>query len=138
LAKIIGSSAFPATPARPKHARLKPKISAFTSAKIDKILELRPDLVIGFSDMQAAIAQELIKAGINVIIFDQRSIHEIFETILMLARILGAETAGLRLAAQLRGELESIAESAAKFSRRPASLRRGMAGPADQRHTLGR
>ena len=56
-----------------QEARQKPKVSAFTSAKIDKILELRPDLVIGFSDLQAAIAQDLIKAGVNVIVFNQRS-----------------------------------------------------------------
>src|SRR5580692_11169164 len=92
--RIVGISGFTC---RPKEARLKPKVSAFTSAKIDKILALRPDLVIGFSDLQAAIAQDLIKAGINVIVFNQRSIEEIFETILMLARVVAAETAGLRL-----------------------------------------
>ena len=114
--RIVGISGYTC---RPKEARLKPKVSAFTSAKIDKILELRPDLVIGFSDLQAAIAQDLIKAGVNVIVFNQRSVEEIFETILMLARIVAAETAGLRLAGQLRGDLERIAEYAGKFPRRP-------------------
>src|SRR5215468_12321540 len=70
---------------RPKEARLKPKVSAFTSAKIDKILELRPDLVIGFSDLQAAIAQDLIQAGVNVLVFNQRSVEEIVDMMLMLA-----------------------------------------------------
>jgi iron complex transport system substrate-binding protein len=114
--RIVGISGYTC---RPKEARLKPKVSAFTSAKIDKILALRPDLVIGFSDLQSAIAQDLIKAGVNVIVFNQRSIEEIFETILMLARIVAAETAGLRLAGQLRGDLERIAECAGKFPRRP-------------------
>src|SRR5260370_8789812 len=114
--RIVGISGYTC---RPKEARLKPKVSAFTTAKIDKILELRPDLVIGFSNLQAAIAQELIQAGVTVIVFNQRSIEEIFETILMLPRILAAETAGLRLAGQLRGELARIAESAARFPRRP-------------------
>jgi len=117
--RIVGISGYTC---RPKEARLKPKVSAFTSAKIDKILALRPDLVIGFSDLQSAIAQDLIKAGVNVIVFNQRSVEEIFETILMLARIVAAETAGLRLAGQLRGDLERIAEYAGKFPRRPRAF----------------
>ena len=114
--RIVGISGYTC---RPKEARQKPKVSAFTSAKIDKILALRPDLVIGFSDLQAAIAQELIKAGVNVVVFNQRSIEEIFETILMLARMVAAEAAGMRLADRLRGELAQIAEAAGKFPRRP-------------------
>src|SRR6476646_7951334 len=73
--RIVGISNYTC---RPKEARLKPKVSAFTSAKIDKILALWPDLVIRFSDLQSAIAQDLIKAGVNVIVFNQRSIEEIF------------------------------------------------------------
>jgi iron complex transport system substrate-binding protein len=114
--RIVGISGYTC---RPKQARLKPKVSAFTSAKIDKILELRPDLVIGFSNLQAAIAQELIQAGVNVLVFNQRSIEEIFEMILTLARIVAAEAAGIRLADRLRGELARIAEAAGKFPRRP-------------------
>ena len=114
--RIVGISGYTC---RPKQARLKPKVSAFTSAKIGKILELRPDLVIGFSNLQAAIAQDLIKAGVNVLVFNQRSIEEIFEMILTLARIVAAEAAGLRLAERLRGELARIAEAAGKFPRRP-------------------
>ena len=115
-ARIVGISGFTC---RPKQAREKPKVSAFTSAKIDKILELRPDLVIGFSDLQAGIAQELIRAGVNVMVFNQRSIEEIFEMIVMLARMVAAEAAGLRLVERLRGELARIAEAAGKFPRRP-------------------
>jgi iron complex transport system substrate-binding protein len=114
--RIVGISGFTC---RPKQAREKPKVSAFTSAKIDKILALRPDLVIGFSDLQAGIAQDLIKAGINVVVFNQRSIGEIFETILMLARMVAAEAAGVRLADRLRGELAQIAGAVERFPRRP-------------------
>src|SRR5450631_4571918 len=93
--RIVGISGFTC---RPPQARLeKPKVSAFTSANIDKILELRPDLVLGFSDLQAQIAQKLIQAGVNVWIFNQRSIEEIFEMILTLSRIVAAEDAGLAL-----------------------------------------
>jgi iron complex transport system substrate-binding protein len=114
--RIVGVSGYAC---RPKEVREKPKVSAFTSAKIDKILDLEPDLVIGFSNLQAAIAQDLIRAGINVLVFNQRSIGEIFEMIVTLARIVGAEEAGCRLVESLRADLDRIAESAARFPCRP-------------------
>lgn len=115
--RIVGISGFTC---RPKEARLtKPKVSAFTSAKIDKILELKPDLVIGFSDLQAQIAQDLIKAGINVLVTNQRSVEEILETILLVARIVDAPEAGAQLVARLRDGLARIEESARRFPRRP-------------------
>ena len=117
--RIVGISGFTC---RPKEARQKPKVSAFTSAKIDKILELRPDLVIGFSNLQAQIAHDLIQTGVNVIVFNQRSVEEILDVILMVARLVDAERAGAALVKQLRGDLERIAESARKFPRRPRVL----------------
>lgn len=114
--RIVGVSGFTC---RPKEARLKPKVSAFTSAKIDKILELRPDLVIGFSNLQAHVAHDLIKAGVNVLVTNQRSIEEILDCILLLARVVGAESAGAALVEQMRADLENIAESARRFPRRP-------------------
>jgi iron complex transport system substrate-binding protein len=115
--RIVGISGFTCRP--PEARRDKPKVSAFTSAKIDKILELRPDLVLGFSNLQAEIAQDLIRAGVNVLVFNQRSVPEIFEMILMLSRIVCAETAGLALVEKLRYELDRLGESAQKFPRRP-------------------
>ena len=114
--RIVGVSGFAC---RPKEARQKPRVSAFTSAKIDKILELRPDLVIGFSNLQAEIARDLIRAGVNTLVFNQRSLGEIFQMILTLSRIVGAERAGLALVDRLRVGLEKIAQSAYRFSRRP-------------------
>jgi len=114
--RIVGVSGFAC---RPKEARQKPRVSAFTSAKIDKILELRPDLVMGFSNLQAEIARDLIRAGISTLVFNQRSVAEIFQMILTLARIVGAEQAGLSLTDGLRAGLERVAESARRFSRRP-------------------
>src|SRR6516225_11589460 len=86
--RVVGVSGFTC---RPKDARQKPKVSAFTSAKIDRIVELRPDLVLGFSNLQAKIAHDLIQAGVNVLVFNQRSIEEILAMIAMLARIVAAE-----------------------------------------------
>jgi len=114
--RIVGISGFTC---RPKEAREKPKVSAFTSARIDKILALHPDLVIGFSDLQAAIAQDLIKAGVNVLVFNQRSVDEIFEMIAMVSRIVAAEDKGLVLMAEWERNLTHIAQAAARFPRRP-------------------
>src|SRR5215470_10788857 len=82
--RIVGVSGYTA---RPPEARLKPKVSAFISAKFDKILALEPDLVLGFSNLQADIARELITRGVNVMVFNQRSVDEILEMILTLGRI---------------------------------------------------
>jgi iron complex transport system substrate-binding protein len=115
--RIVGISGFTC---RPKEARqTKPKVSAFTSAKIDKILELKPDLVIGFSNLQAQIAHDLIRAGINVVVFNQRSVDEIFEMMLMLSRMVGSESDGILLIDRLHGELNRVAESARRFEQRP-------------------
>ena len=114
--RIVGVSGFAC---RPKEARQKPRVSAFTSARIDKILELRPDLVLGFSNLQADIARDLIRAGVNTLIFNQRSVGEIFQMILTLARIVGQEERGLKLTKKLRDGLDRVAESARRFPRPP-------------------
>ena len=83
---IVGISGYTV---RPKRARKeKPRISAFSSAKIDKIIELKPDLVLGFSDIQSDICSELIKNGINVLCFNQRSVEEILNVINFLGRVI--------------------------------------------------
>jgi iron complex transport system substrate-binding protein len=115
--RIAGISGFSQ---RPKQARKeKPIVSTFTSAKLNSILDLRPDLVLGFSNSQAAIAQELIAAGVTVLISNQRSIEQIFSMILMLSRIVHAEQRGRELVEQLRTNLNRIAESARRFAARP-------------------
>ncbi|PYV18579.1 MAG: cobalamin-binding protein, partial [Acidobacteria bacterium] len=92
--RIVGVSGYTV---RPPEARSKPKVSAFTSAKFDKITALQPDLVLAFSDLQAEIARELIRRGVTVFAFNQRSIVEILEMILALARLVGAAERGERL-----------------------------------------
>ena len=115
--RIVGISGYTVRP--PRARREKPRVSAFLSARTDKILELRPDLVIGFSDLQADIARELAKAGLNVLISNQRSVQEIFNTILMLASLVGAAEKGQRLVAKLEENLDDIRSATRGFERRP-------------------
>src|SRR3982750_2097098 len=84
--RIVGISGFTVRPARAR--REKPKVSAFTSAKIGKIVELAPDLVLGFSDLQADIAAELIRLGIEVHVFNQRTVAEILRVIATLGAMV--------------------------------------------------
>src|SRR5438309_7894924 len=85
--RIVGISGYTVRP--PQARREKPRVSAFLSAKTDKILQLSPDLVIGCSDPEADIARELDKAGLNVMLFNQRSIEEILNMILVLSSVVG-------------------------------------------------
>jgi iron complex transport system substrate-binding protein len=114
--RIVGVSGFTA---RPREARQKPHVSAFTSAKTEKILALRPDLVLGFSNLQAGIAQDLVAAGLDVMIFNQRSVLQILEMILTLARIVNAPARGLDLVSTLQRELDAISAHARRFPVRP-------------------
>ncbi len=107
---------------RPPEARRKPKVSAFTTAKIDRILALDPDLIIGFSNLQADIARDLVRAGKTVLVTNQRSVDEIFETILMVARLVGAETKGRFLIDGWKADLDGIAASAGRFPQRPRAF----------------
>src|ERR1700750_127420 len=77
--RIVGISGFTVRPARAR--KEKPRVSAFTSAKIARIVQLAPDLVLGFSDLQADIAAQLVRAGIEVHVFNHRSVAEILRTI---------------------------------------------------------
>src|SRR5215213_10457346 len=88
--RIVGVSGYTV---RPPEARQKPKVSAFINAKFDKILALEPDLVFAFSDLQADIAAELIRRGVNVLTFNQRSVSEILEMILTVGRVVGSDGA---------------------------------------------
>jgi iron complex transport system substrate-binding protein len=115
--RIVGISGYTVRPARARQE--KPRVSAFLSAKQEKILELKPDLVVGFSDLQADIARDLTKRGLNVLIFNQRSVQEILDMILALSSLVGATEKGMQLIEELERGLEEIRESAKAFPRRP-------------------
>jgi iron complex transport system substrate-binding protein len=105
---------------RPAVARKeKPKVSAFTSAKIGEILKLRPDFVVGFSDIQADIAAELIRHGVEVWISNHRSVDGILEYIRRLGALVGAGERANAYADGLQRGLDAIADGAARLPRRP-------------------
>jgi iron complex transport system substrate-binding protein len=114
--RIVGVSGY-AT--RPPEARRKPRVSAFKSAKFEAILDLKPDLVLTFSDVQAEITRQLVLRGVTVLNFNQRSIAEILDMIALLARMVGKQSEGQALVASLRRGLDAIAASAQSFPHRP-------------------
>lgn len=115
--RIVGISGFTVRP--PRARKEKPKVSAFTSANIEAILALEPDLVLGFSDLQADIASALIRHGIAVYVFNQRSVAEIFSMIAQLGGIVGAHDKALRLIADLQRNIDTARSEAAQYSIRP-------------------
>jgi iron complex transport system substrate-binding protein len=119
--RIVGISGYTVRPSRARAE--KPRVSAFTSAKIDKILALKPDCVFGFSDLQADIAAELIRKGIQVTVFNQRSVAEIFSMMYQVAAMVGQGAQGLEriqtMQAQLRAMQVAVADRVEKCLRRP-------------------
>ena len=115
--RIVGISGYTVRPPRAREE--KPKVSAFLNAKIDKIVALKPDCVIGFSDLQADIASQLIRHGIQVTIFNQRSVAEIFSMMYQLAAMVGQAEKGLALIQTMQNRLLQIEAAAMTLQRRP-------------------
>ena len=118
--RIVGISGYTVRP--PEARKQKPKVSAFINAKFDKILALEPDLVFAFSDLQADIAAELIRRGVNVFTFNQRSVTQILEMILTVGRIVGCPEKADQLVGELQEQLSAIEQSAQRFPSRPRVL----------------
>jgi len=115
--RIVGVSGYTV---RPPEARQKPRVSAFINAKFDKIEALEPDLVLAFSDLQADLAAELVRRGVNVVVFNQRSVAEILQMVAMLGGLVGCQQEAERLADGLAAGLDRIRQAAARF---PVRLR---------------
>jgi iron complex transport system substrate-binding protein len=113
--RVVGVSGYTV---RPPEARQKPKISAFINAKFDKIAALRPDLVLAFSDLQADLVAELVRRGMNVVVFNQRSVAEILQMIRMLGGLIGCQAAAERLAGDLAADLDCVRDAGSRLSRR--------------------
>ena len=114
--RVVGVSGYTV---RPPEARRKPRVSAFISAKYDRIESLQPDLILAFSDLQADITCELVKRGYPVLAFNQRSISEILQMIRMLGALVGCAERAHALAANLELELDSIRAAATRLPARP-------------------
>jgi iron complex transport system substrate-binding protein len=115
--RIVGISGFTVRPARAR--REKPKVAAFTSARIDKILALEPDLVLGFSDLQADIAAALIRAGLAVHVFNQRTVAGILGMIETVGALVGVPDKAAALVAELEAGMAAVAQAATRLPRRP-------------------
>jgi iron complex transport system substrate-binding protein len=115
--RIVGISGFTVRPSRAR--REKPRISAFTSAKIDRILALRPDLVIGFSDLQADIARDLIKAGVEVWISNHRSVEGITGYVRRLGALVGTADRAHDYALELERHVGRVRRQSLALARRP-------------------
>lgn len=119
--RIAGISGYTVRPRRAREE--KPRVSAFLSAKIDKILELKPDCVFGFSDLQADIAAALIRQGVQVTVFNQRSVAEIFSMMYQVAAMVGQAEQGREkirtMQANLHAMQAAVAQRVAQGARRP-------------------
>ena len=115
--RIVGISGFTVRPARAR--REKPRVSAFTSAKIGEIVKLEPDFVVGFSDIQADIAAELVRRGVEVWISNHRSVAGILDYVRRLGALVGATAAADAYADVLQRGLDAVADHAARLPRRP-------------------
>jgi len=107
-ARIVGISGYTVRP--PRARQEKPKVSAFLTAKIDKILALEPDCVLGFSDLQADIASALIRQGVQVTVFNQRSVAEIFSMLYQVAALVGQAAQGLRRIEAMQAHIDSVCQ----------------------------
>ncbi|MEI8267916.1 MAG: cobalamin-binding protein [Betaproteobacteria bacterium] len=115
--RIVGISGYTVRP--PRARQEKPRISSFLDGKIDRIVALEPDLVIGFSDMQAALADKLIRAGLNVLVTNQRSVAQIFQTLRLVAGLVGAQERAEAWIAQCQARHAQIALATSAWPRRP-------------------
>ncbi len=114
--RVVG---VPGTAHRPPAAREKAKVGGFTTFRSDRILELEPDLVLAFSDLQADISALLIKAGVPVFCTNQRSMDEILETILMVGGLLGVERRARELVLDIHDEIRQVREFSSVWPDRP-------------------
>lgn len=113
---VVGVSGFTV---RPPEARKKPRVSSFLDADFEKILALKPDLVLGFSDLQATLGAELAKRGVPVYLFNQRSLSEILQTVRIIGALVGVAQKSEALAESLQANVERLAKENSSLPKRP-------------------
>jgi iron complex transport system substrate-binding protein len=114
--RVVG---VPGTARRPPEARSLPKVGGFTTFRLERILELTPDLVLAFSDLQADIVRDLVKAGLPVLALNQRSLAEIFQAILVIGGALGCEEAARGVVVDMQDEIRQVREFSSVWPDRP-------------------
>ena len=114
--RVVG---VPGTAHRPPEARDKPKVGGFTTFRLDKILAFEPDLVLGFSDLQADVARDLVAAGVTVLVTNQRSFDEVLRTILLIGGALGCSAEARNLVEDMRDEVKQLREYSSVWPDRP-------------------
>lgn len=115
--RLVGISGFTRRPARAR--KEKTKVSTFLDANFEQILQLKPDLVVGYSDLQSEIAAALIKQGINVLIFNHRSLEETLSMILQFCSLIGNREEGMKLVESYQQNLQNAQEKASSYPTRP-------------------
>ena len=118
--RIVGISGYTERPPRAKEE--KAIVSAYTTAQIEKIVKLQPDLVLGFSDLQGDIAAELIKRGISVHVFNQRTVAGIFQMVRILGGMIGCTDRSDELVCRLESHLDEVRIVGQSFKTRPRVL----------------
>jgi iron complex transport system substrate-binding protein len=113
--RVVGVSGYAV---RPPEARQKPRVSSYLNARYDQIEALEPDLILAFSDLQADLGAELVRRGLPVVTFNQRSVEDILQTIRMIGALVGCQQEGEALADRLAAGLDLVRASAARFPRR--------------------
>ena len=114
--RVVG---VPGTARRPPEARRLPKVGAFTTFRVDRIVDLAPDLVLAFSDLQGDVVRDLVRAGIAVLAVNQRSLGEIFQAILVIGGALGCEAAARGVVADIQDEIRQVREFSSVWPDRP-------------------
>jgi iron complex transport system substrate-binding protein len=115
--RIVGVSGYAVRPPRVRHE--KPRVSAFTSADVTKIVALEPDLVLAFSDIQAQIAADLARAGLAVHVFNQRDLAGIFAMIRTVGALIGQAEKADALARSFEDRIAGIAAETRSRAHRP-------------------
>ena len=124
--RVVG---VPGTARRPPAARERARVGGFTSFRVDRILALEPDLVLAFSDLQADVARDLIRAGVPVLATNQRSVGEVLTTILVIGGALGCEAAARGLVTDLQDEIRQVREFSSVWPARPRVYFEEWGGP---------
>ena len=115
--RIVGISAWTVRPLRARDE--KPVVSAFTSGNVEKIAALEPDLVVGYSDVQADLAATLIRRNLPVLILHQHDVAEILDAILLLGKLVGAEAKARALVDSYRARLDAVRRESERRGARP-------------------